>query len=247
MELTNRLTDYLFQAKKYTEEEPRPLNAMTRISCLSGGLTLLYQGIKTKKLTLGISGSSLVILGITGYSPMHMLRGLVTGSSGEPIEVSTSMTVNKPRKEVYSYWRNLENLPDFMSHIAQVKNIDDRKSRWKAQWGDTILSWEASIVKDIVNESLAWRSLPSSEIKTFGEIDFKTAPGRRGTEVHLKINYEPMAGPAGKAVAKLITPVLARQIKEDLRNFKRVLETGQRPVEGPQTSGREDSSKDRAA
>lgn len=242
MKIANQLIEYFFKTKKYAEQDTQQMDALKRISSFSGGLALLYQGIKTRKLTFGLSGGSLLIMGITGYSPIHLFRGLVSGSSGKPIEVTTTLTINRAPNQVYAYWRKLENLPDFMTHIASVKELDERKSRWRAQWGDSLLSWEASITKDIVNESLAWRSLPSSEIKTYGEVNFKTAPGKRGTEVHVKIGYEPMAGPAGKAVAKLMTPVLERQIKEDVRNFKRVLETGQRPVEGPMTSGRNEES-----
>lgn len=241
MPIANQLTEYLFKAKKFTEEDDKPLDAFKRITCVSGGLTLFVHGIKKKKFTYSMSGASLLLMGITGFSPFHYFKGLFKGDSGQPIEITTTLTVNKPQKEVYNYWRKLENLPDFMTHLASVKEIDERKSRWKAEWGDTLLSWEATIVKDIVNKSLAWRSLPSSEIKTFGEVNFKPAPGKRGTEVHLKLNYEPMAGPAGKAVAKLMTMPLEKQIRDDLRNFKRVLETGQRPLETSRVSGRSDS------
>ncbi len=146
----------------------------------------------------------------------------------EPIHVKHAVTINRPPSEVYGFWRDLENLPRFMRHLEEVRWTGEGRSRWKtrAPMGASV-EWEAIIVDDRTNELIAWRSVDGSEIDTSGSVLFTPAPGARGTEVRVEFSYRPPAGRIGDALAKLFRESPDQQVKDDLRRFKQVMETGE--------------------
>jgi uncharacterized membrane protein len=73
---------------------------------------------------------------------------------------------------------------------------------------------------------IAWRSLPDAQVPNSGVVTFTPAPGNRGTEVRLRMQYDPPAGVVGATVAMLLGEAPNVQAKDDLRRFKQVLETG---------------------
>jgi uncharacterized membrane protein len=154
-------------------------------------------------------------------------------------ELHRTMTINRPRQELYAFWRQLDNLPRFMDHLESVTVQDDRRSHWvaKAPAGRTV-EWDAEITVDEPGEVLAWHSLDGADVPNGGKVRFIEAPPGRGTEVHVLIHYELPAGPAGKVVAKLFGEEPDQQVREDLRRFKRVMETGEVATTEGQPSGR---------
>src|SRR5207249_522508 len=132
--------------------------------------------------------------------------------------------------ELYEYWRKLENLPSIMSHLKEVRAIDEKRSHWIAKAPSLAggsVEWDAEIINDEPNALIAWRSLPGADVDNAGSVRFVPAPGDRGTEVKVVIDYIPPAGKVGSWVAKLFGEEPQQQIMEDLRKFKRVMETGE--------------------
>ncbi len=143
------------------------------------------------------------------------------------IHVKQSITIQATPGEVYSFWKDLENLPRFMSHLESVK-VYNGKSVWRAKApAGTTVEWEAEIMADHPQSLIAWRSLPGSTIPNQGSVRFRTAPGDRGTEVHVQLIYKPPGGAIGAAIAKLFGEEPKQQIKGDLRRLKQVIETGE--------------------
>ncbi|MDB5073854.1 MAG: hypothetical protein JWO42_33 [Chloroflexi bacterium] len=143
-------------------------------------------------------------------------------------EVKKSVTVNRPQEEVYRFWHDFRNLPRFARHLVSVQVTGDRRSHWKAKApaGMTV-EWDAEVVTDRPNELIAWRSLPGAAVENAGAVRFVRAPGGRGTEVHVELQYNPPGGTIGATVAKLLGEEPGRQVEDDLRAFKEVLETGE--------------------
>ena len=148
-----------------------------------------------------------------------------------PIRVERVVTINRPIDEVYQFWRTFENFPSFMRHLESVETTDPRRSRWraKAPAGRTI-EWEAEILQDRPNEWIAWRSVEGSELDNSGSVRFERAPGARGTEVRVQLQYTPPAGALGRTIAKLFGEEPDQQIREDLIRFKQLMETGEIPI-----------------
>ena len=165
------------------------------------------------------------------------------------IQVKKSITVMKPRSEVYQFWRQLERLPSFMIHLESVTETSTTRSHWVANApGGTEVEWDAEITAERENEELAWRSLADSEIQNVGSVRFEDAPADRGTEVRVELSYDAPGGAAGKAVAKWFGEEPSQQLSDDLRRFKQVMETGEVVLsEGSLQGAGEGASAERAA
>jgi uncharacterized membrane protein len=144
------------------------------------------------------------------------------------LHVTRSITVRCPREAAYQFWRDLENLPRFMQHLQSVHVADDGRTHWVARApADQQVEWDAEIVDERPNERLGWRSMPGSDIRHEGCIEFSDAPFDRGTEIRVELRYDPPAGAAGAKVAKLFGEEPSQQIRDDLRRFKQVMELGE--------------------
>jgi uncharacterized membrane protein len=144
------------------------------------------------------------------------------------MHAKAAITVDRPVEEVYGYWRDLTNLPSFMIHLASVETTGDGRSHWEANApaGRTV-EWDAEVVEDRPNQRIAWRSLDGADVANRGVVEFTPVPKRRGTEVRVELTYDPPGGALGKVIAKLFGEEPQQQIKDDLRRFKQVLETGE--------------------
>jgi uncharacterized membrane protein len=148
------------------------------------------------------------------------------GSQG--IHAKASCVVNRTPEEVYSFWRNFENLPRFMRHLESVSDRGDGRSRWVAKGpAGSSVEWEATIIADVPGEVITWRSLEGSDVDHAGAVRFERAPGDRGTIIKVNMQYNPPAGVLGAAVAKLFGEEPEQQLEDDLRRFKQVLEVGE--------------------
>lgn len=142
------------------------------------------------------------------------------------IHVEEAVIVNKPVTEVFRFWRNFENLPTFMKHLESVAQREAGISHWVARGpAGTTVEWDARIINELDNKLIGWQSLEGSTISTAGSVNFRETP--RGTEVRVHLQYSPPAGRLGGAVAWLFGEEPSSQIREDLRRFKELLETGE--------------------
>jgi uncharacterized membrane protein len=143
------------------------------------------------------------------------------------VRVSKTVTVNRPIEEVYAFWRDLENLPRFMTHLESVQ-VRGGQSHWRAKAPAGLsVEWDATLVEERPNERLVWQSAADADVPNAGTIRFVEAPGARGTEVHVDLHYDVPGGKVGAAFAKLFGEEPSQQIQSDLRRFKQVMETGE--------------------
>ena len=144
------------------------------------------------------------------------------------LHFSRSVTINRPRLDVYQLWRQLDRLPEFMLHLESVNVVSDSRSHWvaKAPAGQRV-EWDAEITDDQPGDLIAWRSLEGSDVPNGGSVRFIDAPADRGTELHVDLYYEPAGGKAGSTFAKLFGEEPSQQLRDDLRRFKQVMETGE--------------------
>jgi uncharacterized membrane protein len=143
------------------------------------------------------------------------------------VSVNATITIRRPREEVYAFWRDFKNVPRFMRHISSVTEANGRTT-WEAHasFGPS-LSWEAQIISDRPGEEILWRSADQALLANHGAVYFRNAPGGRGTEVHVHIGFEPPLGALGEAVGKLLRALPREQLTADLRRLKQLLELGE--------------------
>ncbi|HYC04023.1 MAG TPA: SRPBCC family protein [Azospirillaceae bacterium] len=176
---------------------------------------------------LALAGLGVMQQAFSGKPDIAQWTGFGVDHDSRAVTVSHTVTINKPAAELYRFWRNFSNLPRFMNHIERIEIIDDKRSHWhvKAPAGLRV-EWQAEVTDEQENRRIAWRAVEQSDVPNWGHVEFREAPGGRGTEVHAVIRYEPPAGALGRAIAKILGEEPQVQMREDLNRFKRLMETG---------------------
>jgi uncharacterized membrane protein len=227
------------------------------LSMAAGGALAAY-GLKRRELPGGaaaLAGAALLYRGATGHCDVYQALGInsaggngtgtiadrgsdtrdqLGGSRG--IHVEQAITVSKPVSDVYRFWRNFENLPTFMQHLESVAEREEGISHWVARGPAGMkVEWDARIINEIENKVIGWQSLDGSTISTAGSVNFRETG--HGTEVRVHLQYHPPGGKLGAAVARMFGEEPTIQVAEDLRRFKRLLETGEIPTTEGQPMG----------
>lgn len=141
--------------------------------------------------------------------------------------LAEAVTINRPARELYDFWRDPVNLVQVMDNIVSIEPIERDRSRWTVKApADREVSWESVITKDVPGEEITWQSIEGADITNSGRIEFRDA-GARGTVVRATIAYEPPGGKIGQIIAKLFQREPRIQARRDLRRFKQLMETGE--------------------
>jgi uncharacterized membrane protein len=176
------------------------------------------------------------VMGATALDVLCAQR--LSGSAhdrSQHVRVEHVLTINRSIEDVYRYWRDFQNFPNFMRHVESVEVLGNGRTRWRAKApAGMSVQWEAETLLDRENEWIAWHSVEGSQIENSGSVRFHRAPGARGTEVRVQLEYHPPAGRLGRGVAWLFGEEPEQQVKDDLRRFKQLMETGEIPLsDGP--------------
>jgi uncharacterized membrane protein len=230
----------------------RNLSEVERWASIAAGTALSVYGLSRLKsrtgwLYAGVGGL-LLRRGVTAHCDVYEAIGLNTagtasdtrrvlrGSGG--LNVLESVTLNRPIDQLYRFWRNLENLPQFMRHLESVDRVTDTISHWRAKGPrGTVVEWDAEIINEVPNQVIGWRSLEGSDVVSAGSVNFDDEGAGRGTRVTVHLQYSPPGGKVGAALAKLFGRDAATEIREDLRRFKQQLEAGEVPTTAGQPRG----------
>jgi uncharacterized membrane protein len=232
------------------------------LSLIAGGALATY-GVKQKggaRAAATLAAAALLYRGATGRSYMYDAMGVNTAeerygrrgtgriadrgsdtrrqlAGARGIHVEEAVTINKPLAEVYRFWRNFENLPQFMEHLETVAVREEGISHWVAKGPAGIdIEWDARIINEIENKVIGWQSLDGSTVSTAGSVHFDDT--EHGTRVRVHLQYNPPGGRVGAAVARMFGREPNQTVREDLRRFKQLMETGEIPTTEGQPSGR---------
>jgi len=202
----------------------RYISIATGMKLSLSGLRNLFKSPLLSTLKLG-AGGYLLNRGISGHCAIYDRIGKNTQ---DPININirSSFLIDKPRHQVYQFWRKLDNLPLFMNHLESVEALDNKRSHWvlKLPMNFARVSWDAEIVKDETDHMIGWSSLPGSIIDNAGKVRFRDAESGRGTLVDIVISYQPPAGGVGASIAHILNPVFKNLVDNDVRNFKQYMD-----------------------
>jgi len=219
-----------------TEKNTNVSNPERWFSVVAGSALAAYGLARRSVAGLGIAGlgAAIVWRGASGHCMVYEALGISTSEGdadrpvsvpyGHGVRVEKSVTINATPEVLYNFWRNFENLPRFMSHLESVKVLDGKRSHWIAKGpAGSKVEWDAEIINEIPNELIGWRSVDGSEVGNAGSVHFTR--GTRGTEVKVVLRYDPPAGLIGAAIAKIFGRDPAREVEEDLRQFKQLMDS----------------------
>ena len=197
--------------------------------------------------TLLIGASALALYGLSRRSKTGVALAAAGGvlalraaksPSSSMQRTRATFLVNTTPEKAYDLWRNFENLPRFMVHLKSVRVLDDGRSEWVARGPmDREVRWRAEITDNQSNRRIAWQSMPGSDVDTIGSVEFRADPQNRGTFVTANVHYSTPGGSLGKAFITVLGNHPDFTVREDLRRFKALVETGETPTIAGQTHG----------
>lgn len=222
-----------------------------RVASVTLGAALITYGLRRRDATgvaAAIVGGAFVHRGATGNCPVYNALGVstadadavldssrrsdVTGRAAtvnarDAIKVERTVTISAPRAVLYAFWKDFTNLPRFMEHLESVRVDSATRSHWKAKApAGKSVEWDAEIVNDVPDSIIAWKTVGDPDVANAGAVNFSDAPAGRGTIVKVTLDYEPPGGRIGNLVARLFGEDPDRQVREDLRKFRQLMETG---------------------
>ncbi|EDM38014.1 hypothetical protein PBAL39_16354 [Pedobacter sp. BAL39] len=230
-ELSNQIIDSLKELNFSPTGKENIDQGERIVSALAGGW-LLYKSLKNigKHPVMGLQGAAaaglLLYRGATGVCPVYKKLDIDT-TDPQAINITEEITVNAPKDKVYAFWRDLSNLPKFMTHLKSVEQLDTEISTWTANTpgGLIDLTWTAQITREETDEYIGWQSLADSMIDNAGKVEFRESLNGTSTELHIEIDYFPPAGSVGRGITSLFNGAFERMIRADLQSFKDYAET----------------------
>lgn len=178
-----------------------------------------------------IAGGALLARAATGHSLVPTTRAeraLASRQGWRSAAVAEErVIINRPRAELYAFWRNFSNLPQVMPHLKRVDVLDSMRSHWvmALPMGKEI-EWISAVIDDRPDERIAWKAEAESQVANSGWVEFRDAPGGEGTELRAQVAYEPPGGEIGQMLAKLWPQSPDAMLQENLRTFKSRVESG---------------------
>lgn len=158
-------------------------------------------------------------------------------------EFTDSVLIDRPRHELFAFWRNFNNLPKFMEKVQKVTEVDSISSIWTvAMSSGESTDWEFIVTDEEEDRLIAWSASGRTPVKYAGRVEFKdVAPGSVPgesietprppfTEVTATLRYQPQSGILDTLIATVSgadrSPELPVQTRSDLLRFKEVMERG---------------------
>jgi len=194
------------------------------VSVFAGAL-LLSKGLKNPFKPKFLYGAYLTYRGVTGHCLVYDYLG-IDSNKVKAVNIRGEFVIDRPAAEVYSHWRNLNNLPASIKHLMDVKMIDEHLSHWKSKILGNLLpvDWKAEIVKDEPGHLIGWRSTADSVLQHVGKVEFDETADGTGTILKIVLSYHPPAGGLGIGVAKLLNPYFEHLLKKEIKTFKHNIE-----------------------
>ena len=220
------------------------LSPATRLLSSVGGSLLTLYGLKRKGLSGPVLSTAGLLLTARGMTNLDTNSLLGLGTRGNGIRVQKTVNINAPIDEVYRFWHNFENFPLFMDHVKEV-TVQNGTSNWKvAGPAGSSMEFQSHITRDVPNESIAWETIPDSQIHHSGVVRFEEN-WDGGTRVTVQMTYMPPAGVVGHKVAELFGVDPRQAMQDDLTRLKALLEVNRMTANetpGGGTSARTDLS-----
>lgn len=129
-------------------------------------------------------------------APPHARRAVTGGR----VVTGNAVRINRPQHELYAFWRDFANLPRFilMENVAEVRPLGDGRSQWTITApAGTSVTLRTEITEERDGGTIAWRTLPGSDVAAEGRVGFRDPPGGGGTIVEATVACRPPSSGAG--------------------------------------------------
>jgi uncharacterized membrane protein len=133
--------------------------------------------------------------------------------------VEESIDVDVPVRVAYNQWTQFESFPQFMENIEEVRQIDDTRLHWRANFGGHEVEWDAVITEQLPDERIAWRAAEGK--KNAGVVTFHRLSDDSS---RLMVQIEHESDGAVERIGSALG-VDSREVKNNLKRFKELVES----------------------
>jgi len=214
---------------------PVNVGEIERYGSMIGGAALAAAGLSRRSLPgllIAALGGLLIARGIGGHCRLYQTIGVSTAAEDRPgvphgtgLKIEKTILIGRPPEELFRFWRNLENLPEFMENIESIQVLDDCHSHWVVRGpGGQTVEWDAEIINEHSGEMISWQSLPGSDVQSAGTVRFTPADGGASTLLRVILEFHPPAGALGARIAELFGKDPSSQVDQDLIRLKEIVE-----------------------
>lgn len=196
--------------------------ALSKRATWYSSLTGRWRRPRLTSALLAVGGVSLLDAAAFGLSKRERLHN---GSAKSQAAVTAAITIDRSPADVYAFWRDVENLPRFVTYLESVTSQDRIRSRWRARFPHgPALEWDGAIIEDRPDQRIVWKMQASKlgMVLDSGEVRFEPAP-TGGTEVHLSL----WGGSAPGAIGRWVRKLPERFCSAQLHRLKQLLELGE--------------------
>lgn len=195
------------------------------VSVFLGGI-LLSKGFMNPFKPRFWYGAYLSYRGFTGRCLIYDQLN-IDAKKAQAVNIRGEFVIDKPAREVYNFWRNLNNIPASINHLLDVEMVDENISKWKSNaFGKFFpINWEAEIVKDEPGRLIGWRAVKGSMMQHVGRVDFEELPDGRATKLNILLSYRPPIGGLGIGLSRILNPVFEKMLKSEIDTFKHAIES----------------------
>ena len=176
----------------------------------------------------GIRGLALCTAGGALLARSTANQNLGSLMKGKGIYIEKTIHIDAPVEQVFAYWRNLENFPQWMSHVREIRYVGGDRFHWVVDGpAGRPVEWDSELLNVNENREMTWRAVEGSDVDHTGRVRFE--PDGTGCRVHVQLKYAPPGGVIGHAVARAFGVDPKSEMDEDLLRLKSVIETGRVP------------------
>ena len=139
--------------------------------------------------------------------------------------VNESIEVNASKDQVFRYWSDFTNFPEFMDNVEEVRMTGEDTSHWKIKGplGKSV-EFDARTTEMDPDRGIGWNTV-DGEVMTSGEVRLEEL-GPDRTRIEVTMNYaDPPGGKVGEKVASILSDP-SKSTRQDLENFEMVVERG---------------------
>jgi uncharacterized membrane protein len=213
------------QRRARPEWQQRNWSPAMRLLTSAGGSLLTLYGMTRRGVSKPILSTAGMVIAARGLTNRDTRSLLGLGMGDNAIRVNKTINIDAPIDEVYRFWHNFENFSQFMNHVTEISTQDDISTWTVAGPAGSSFEFQSQVTQDIPNQSMAWETLPDSQVHHSGFVRFDENPDGT-TRVSVQMNYVPPAGALGHAVSQLFGVDPRQAMHEDLVRFKSLLEEG---------------------
>ncbi len=133
--------------------------------------------------------------------------------------VQESIDLEVPVGTAYNQWTQFEEFPRFMTHVDEVRQLDDTHLHWQVTLAGKTEEFDAEVTEQIPDKRVAWKSTSGREHA--GAVDFHRLDDDR-SQIMVMLDTEPQ-GTAERAADAI--GLAERQLRGDLGRFKEMIES----------------------